>query len=48
MKCSLQGVRSYEDFPAELKDYIAFIEKETACPVKIVSVGPDRSETVIR
>ena len=47
-KCSLKGVRSYEDFPAELKDYIAFIEKETACPVKIVSVGPDRSETVIR
>ena len=47
-KCSLKGVRSYEDLPAELKDYIAFIEKETACPVKIVSVGPDRSETVIR
>ena len=47
-KRSLKSVRSYDDFPAELKDYIAFIEKETACPVKIVSVGPDRSETVIR
>ena len=42
------GVRKYEDFPQELKDYIAFIEKETGCPVKIISVGPDRKEIVIR
>lgn len=42
------SVRKYEDFPAELKDYIAFIEAETGCPVRIISVGPDRSEIVIR
>ena len=30
------------------KNYIAFIEKETGCPVKIISVGPDRKEIVIR
>ncbi|MCR5351978.1 MAG: adenylosuccinate synthase, partial [Bacteroidales bacterium] len=42
------GVRKYEDFPQELKDYIAFIEKETGCPVKIISVGPDRKEIVLR
>ena len=29
-------------------DAVAFIEKETDCPVKIISVGPDRSEIVIR
>ena len=46
--CDIRGVRSYEDFPDELKDYISFIEKETGCPVKIISTGPDRSEIVIR
>ena len=47
-KCDICKVRSYEDFPQELKDYIDFIETETKCPVKIISVGPDRSEIVIR
>ena len=46
--CDIRGVRCYEDFPDELKDYISFIEKETGCPVKIISTGPDRSEIVIR
>ncbi len=46
--CDICKVRSYEDFPAELKDYISFIEQETGCPVKIISTGPDRSEIVIR
>lgn len=41
-------VRRYEDFPQELKDYITFIEEETKCPVRIISIGPDRSEIVIR
>ena len=47
-KCDISKVRNYEDFPQELKDYIAYIEKETACPVRIISVGPDRSETVYK
>lgn len=47
-KSDICSVRNYEDFPAELKDYIAFIEQETRCPVRIISVGPDRSEIVIR
>src|SRR5574344_1598079 len=42
------SMRRYEEFPEELKEYISFIEKETGCPVKIISVGPDRSEIVIR
>lgn len=46
--CDICSVRSYDDFPAELKDYIAFIEQETGCPVRIISTGPDRSEIVIR
>lgn len=47
-KCDISKVKNYEDFPEELKDYVAYIEKETACPVRIISVGPDRSETVYK
>jgi len=47
-KCDINGMRRYEAFPAELKAYIEFIERETGVPVKIVSVGPDREETIIR
>lgn len=36
------------DLPAELMHYIKFIETEVGVPVTIVSVGPDRSETVFR
>ena len=39
---------SYEDFPAEFKAYVEFIERETGVPVKIISVGPDRGETIVR
>lgn len=46
--CDICSVRNYDDFPSELKDYISFIEKETGCPITIISNGPDRSETVIR
>lgn len=35
-------------FPQELSDYIAFIEKELEIPVKVVSVGPDRKQTINR
>lgn len=41
-------LRRYDEFPAELKNYIEFIEQETGVPVKIVSVGPDREETIVR
>lgn len=45
---NLSSIRKEEDFPEELKDYIAFIEKETGVPIYLVSVGPDREETIIR
>ena len=46
--CNINGVREYDRFPTELKNYIEFIEEQTGVPVKIISVGPDREETVIR
>jgi adenylosuccinate synthase len=37
-----------DPMPKQLEDYIAFIEKETECPISIVSMGPDRKQTLIR
>ena len=36
------------DFPKELSSYINYLEKELEVPISIVSVGPNRSETIIR
>ncbi|HKK43203.1 MAG TPA: adenylosuccinate synthase, partial [Bacteroidales bacterium] len=44
----ISGIRNYNDLPDALKNYIRFIEKETGVPVTMVSVGPDRSETIFR
>ena len=40
--------KGFDAMPETLKDYIAFIENEVDCPVKILSVGPQRHETIIR
>ncbi|MGI0108135.1 adenylosuccinate synthase [Salinimicrobium sp. WS361] len=42
----LTQLSSADQLPTELKDYISFIEKELEIPVKIVSVGPDRLQTI--
>jgi adenylosuccinate synthase len=39
---------SADELPQNLLDYISFIEKEVEVPVKIVSVGPDRKQTILR
>ena len=43
----LTNVKSIDDLPIELMEYIKFIEKETGIPIKIVSVGPDRTQTLM-
>ena len=47
-KADLTSVRAEKDFPRAFADYIAYIEKATDTPIKIVSVGPDREATIIR
>ena len=47
-KTDLKQLRRYEDFPAEFKTYVEYIERETGVPVAIISVGPDRDETIVR
>ena len=41
-------ITSEEQFPAEFRAYIAFLEKELETPIVIVSVGPDRKQTIVR
>ena len=42
----LEEITSYEKLPVELHNYVRFIEGEVGVPIKIVSVGPDRSQTI--
>ena len=44
----MTGITAEEQFPAQFKSYIAYIECELGVPVTIVSVGPDRAQTIIR
>jgi len=44
----LTGMTTYEELPQELKEYIAFIEEKVEVPIRIVSVGPDRKQTIIK
>jgi len=41
-------ITSESEFPKELVDYIAYLEAELETPISIVSVGPDRSQTIQR
>ena len=46
--CSLDGVSTYEEFPVALKDYVTYLEMELQVPIKLVSIGPDRTQTILR
>ena len=47
-KADLTGMSTYEELPQELKEYITFIEKEVEVPIKVISVGPDRTQTITK
>jgi adenylosuccinate synthase len=42
----LGGIDSFDALPAPLSEYIRLIEKETGVPVEMVSIGPDRVQTL--
>lgn len=44
----LTGLKSETDFPESLKTYIGFLESELEVPITVVSVGPDRDQTILR
>ncbi len=39
---------SESQFPAAFNDYIHFLETELQTPIKIISIGPDREQTIVR
>ena len=47
-KCDISGVRRWEDLPVAAQNYVLYIEKQFGCPIKYVSVGPERDSIVIR
>ncbi len=40
--------KGYESLPENLRNYVKFIEDQVSCPVSIISIGPERSQTIIR
>ena len=44
----LTGIEEISELPKKFSDYIDFLEKELQVPIKIVSVGPDRKQTIFR
>lgn len=47
-KQDMTTMRSEDEFPEEFNAYISFLEKELGVDIAIVSVGPDRDQTIIR
>ena len=44
----MSKMQSENEFPKEFNAFLSFLEKELGVPIKIVSVGPDRAQTIIR
>lgn len=44
----LTQVKSEDEFPEEFNQYISFLEEYLETPISIVSVGPDRNQTIVR
>lgn len=44
----LKEARSYEGLPDSFKAYVEFLEEALQVPIKIISVGPNREETIFR
>ncbi len=47
-KEDISKIDVYDQLPTEFKDYLNYIENEVKVPIKIISVGPDREQTILR
>ena len=47
-KTDMTKMKSESEFPQAFRDYIAFLEDQLATPITIVSIGPDREQTIVR
>ena len=46
-QADMTKITDEKDFPQEFKDYMKFLEEKLGVPITIVSVGPDREQTII-
>lgn len=47
-KKDLTGMHQWDELPKELMDYVSYLESELNVPIKVISVGPDRNQTILR
>lgn len=47
-KTDMTAMKSEDEFPEAFKNYIDFLESELQTPITIVSIGPDREQTIVR
>ena len=47
-KTDMTGMKSEDEFPEAFKNYIKYLEEQLQVPITILSVGPDREQTIIR
>lgn len=47
-KTDMTKFTSEDQFPEEFKAYVSFLEAELETPIKIISIGPDRKQTIVR
>ena len=47
-KCDVSGVRRWEDLPEAAQVYVSYIEEAIGCPIKYISVGPERDSIIFR
>ena len=47
-KTDMTKMQSEDEFPEEFNNYLSFLEEELGVPIAIVSVGPNRAQTIIR
>lgn len=47
-KSKISDAKTFDELPAAFKNYVSFLENELHTPIAIISVGPDRTQTIIR
>lgn len=43
----IDGIRRWADLPRQARDYVEFLGKQLGVPVRVISVGPDRNQTIL-
>lgn len=47
-KTDMTRMTKESEFPKEFSEYVSFLEKELETPIAIISIGPDRDQTIVR